>query len=177
MSNTIRLTPLIIVLTLVAAPLSAQTRQGQVNAELGSLKDAGVKACSLLTNAEIREVTGRKDPWELNDAPYDQNSLCDFSGVVTIRLYAGETGLASIDALLKNYQIVDERMPISGFGDGAFLMYPTPRDQHADTAAMLVGRAGQRVFMITLNAPNGATAESVRPQLLELAKTVMDRLQ
>ena len=37
MRKTIRLTPLIILLTLGAVPLSAQSRQGQVNAELGAL--------------------------------------------------------------------------------------------------------------------------------------------
>jgi hypothetical protein len=135
MRDMIRATSLFAFFVLAAAPLSGQTRQSQVNAELGSLKDAGVKACSLLTNAEIRKVTGRNQPYELNEDPYDQNSLCDYSGIVTIRLYTGDQAQASIDATLKNYKVTDRRMPISGFGNGAFLMYPTPRDKYADTVA------------------------------------------
>jgi hypothetical protein len=177
MRDTIHPISLLAVLVLCTTPLNAQTRQGQVNAELASLNDVGVKACSLLTNAEIREVTGRDKPYELNEDPYDQNSLCDYSGIVTIRVFAGEKGQAAIDGLLKNYQVNDGRMPISGFGDGAFLMYPTPRDQYADTVALLVGRAGATMFMITLSAPGDDTAESVKPALLELARTVMARLQ
>lgn len=159
-------------------PLDAQTRQSQVAAEKAALKDAGVRACSLLTNDEIRKVTGRNDPWVLNEPPYDQNSLCDFSGIVTIRLYDASGGQAAVDAVLTNYQLGDERRtPVSGFGNGAFLMVPAPRDQYADTYALLVGNAGTRMFMMTLVAPDGSPGESVRPQLLELAKTVLERLR
>lgn len=178
MRTTIPASTTFFLIALAASPLDAQSRQGQVNKELGSLKDAGVKACSLLTNAEIRKVTGRNEAWELSDAPYDRNSLCDFSGIVTIRVYPGDSGPAAIDAVLKNYQMEKEkRLPVSGFGNGAFVMYPTPRNQYADTFAMLVGRGGTKLFMITLVAPDGSTAESVRPQLLELAGLVRSRLE
>lgn len=159
-------------------PLSAQTRQSQVAAEQATLKDAGVRACSLLTNAEIRTVTGRNDPWELNEEPYDRNSLCDFSGIVTIRVYAASGGREAIEAVLKNYQVDQAtRIPVSGFGSGAFLMYPKPRDEWADTYILLVGDAGPRMFMLSLVVPDGSPPESVRPQMLELARTVLARLR
>lgn len=157
-------------------PLGAQSRQSQVAAEKAGLKEAGVRACSLLTNDEIRKVTGRTAAWELNEEPYDQNSLCDFSGIVTVRVYASSGGREAIDAVLKNYQIEDPRVPVSGFGSNAFLMYPAPRSQDADRYALLVADAGATLFMMTLVAPEGETGESVRPQLLELAKIVLTRL-
>jgi hypothetical protein len=160
-------------------PLSAQSRQAQAGAELARTKgETAVKTCSLLTNAEIRGVTGRKNSWDLTDEPYEAGSVCDYGGgVVTIRIYSGPRAEESIDWTLKNYKVANmKKNPIAGFGSGAYVMYFVPDNTYQDTAAILVARAGARMFMISLAAPDGKTAESVQPQLVTLAKTVSERL-
>lgn len=173
----------VIILTALAAahwqPLAAQTsRQAQVAAERAKTAGAEKKACPLLTNAEIRKVTGRNQPWELNDEPYDMGSACDYGGVVTLRVFSGPKPEDEVNWTLKNYKKENEKKtPISGFGAGAYIMFPTPRDKYEDVVAVLVGKAGQRMFMISLTAPKGKPAESVQPQLVTLANTVVARLR
>lgn len=162
-----------------AQPLEAQTsRQAQVAAERAKTTVGTVKACPLLTNAEISKVTGRNDPWELNDDPYDMGSACDWGGVVTLRIFSDPKPEDQVNWTLKNYKKDNEtKTPISGFGAGAYIMFPTPRDKYEDDAALLVGRAGRRMFMISLTAPSGKTAQSLQPQLVKLAETVARRLK
>jgi hypothetical protein len=180
MRNTIGTTSLVILTGLAAAwqPLCAQSRQDQVAAERNRTMAGKVKACSILTNAEIKEVTGRNQPWELNEEPYDMGSVCDWGTIVTLRVFSGDKPEEQVDWTLKNYKKdSDKRNPIAGFGASAFIMHPTPRDQYEDVATILVGRAGQQMFMLSLIAPDGQTAESVQPQLIALAKMVVGRLK
>ena len=173
---------LFILATLATAawrPLQAQSRQAQAGAELARTKgETAIKTCSLLTNTEIKEVTGRKNAWDLNEEPYAAGSVCDYGGgVVTIRIFSGAKAEESIDWTLKNYKVENmKKNPIAGFGSGAYVMYFKPDNQYQDTAAILVARAGARMFMMSLAAPDGKTAESVQPQLVTLAKTVAERL-
>lgn len=160
--------------------LDAQTRQQQFEAERAKTTAAGkVKACTLLTNAEIKEQTGRDQAWELNDEPYDMGSACDYGGgTVTLRVYSGSKPEDEVNWTLKNYKVDDQKKhPISGFGAGAYVIYYTPQNKYQDVAAILVGRAGVRMFMLSLSAPEGKSAESVQPQLIDLGKTVAARLK
>ena len=157
--------------------VQAQSRQAQVNAELAKTKNStAVKACSLLTKAEIKAAIGR-DEWALNDDPFESGSVCDFGGVVSIRVYSSAKPEDEINWTLKNYKVEKvTKHPVSGFGAGAYVFYFVPESKYQDTAAFLVGRAGTRMFMMSLSAPDGKSAESVQPQLVSLAKTVADRL-
>jgi hypothetical protein len=159
-------------------PATAQSRQGQVNKELSKTKtETDVKTCSLLTIDEIKKATGRNNAYDLTDPPYAAGSVCDFGGVVTIRLYASANAESSIASVLKNYKVANmQKHPVEGFGSGAYVMYFVPPDKYQDPAAILVANAGSRTFMMSLAAPDGKTAESVQPQLLTLGKTVAERL-
>ena len=160
-------------------PLNAQSRQAQAGAELARTKgETDIKTCSLLTNAEIKQVTGRNNSFELNEEPYAAGSVCDFGGgVVTIRIFSGAKAEEGIAWTLKNYKVDNmKKNPVAGVGPGAYVMYFKPDNPYQDTAAILVAKAGARMFMMSLAAPDGKTAESVQPQLVTLAKTVAERL-
>ena len=173
---------LFILTTLIATawhPLGAQSRQAQASAELSRTKgETDIRTCSLLTNAEIRDVTGRTSPLELNEEPYSAGSLCDYSGgIVTIRIFSGARAEESIEWTLRNYKVGSvKKHPIAGFGPGAYVWYFKPESKYQDTAAFLVATAGKRKFMMSVSAPDGKTAESVQPQLVRLAETVAERL-
>jgi hypothetical protein len=106
-------------------------------------------------------------------------SACDYGGgTVTLRVYSGSKPEDEVNWTLKNYKVDDQKKhPISGFGAGAYVIYYTPQNQYQDVAAILVGRAGARMFMLSLSAPEGRSAEFVQPQLIELGKTVVARLK
>jgi hypothetical protein len=176
--TTSRISLLVLVLAVAPNAVAAQSRTAQVNAELARTRtETGIKTCSLLSNAEIKQVTGRNQPYELDEAPYEAGSLCDFGGVVTIRLFSGPKADEQIDGTLKNYKVPNmKKNPISGFGGDAYVMHFVPADKYQDQAAILVGKSGDRTFMMSLAAPDGKTPESVQPQLITLAKTVSDRL-
>jgi hypothetical protein len=159
-------------------PAMGQSRQAQVNKELSKTKtETDVKTCSLLTNDEIKKVTGRNNSWDLADPPYAAGSVCDFGGVVTIRLYSTANAEASIASTLKNYKVASmQKHPVDGFDSGAYVMYFVPTDKYQDTAAILVANVGARTFMMSLAAPDGKTAESVQPPLLTLGRMVAERL-
>lgn len=181
MRHAIRGTVLLALIVLTSAagqPLQAQSRQEQVGAELARSKDGSIQACSLLTKEEVKEVTALNDPYRLNDEPYGQGALCDYySGLVTLRIFSGKKPEDEVDWVLANYKIQGEKQAISGFGSGAYIMFPQPRDQYQDTFALLVGRAGQHMFMITVAASDGESAQSVQPQAEKVAKMVIARMR
>jgi hypothetical protein len=137
--------PLALAALLTAAPILAQSAPN---------------ACSLLTDAEVAKLITRGRP------VYDQvpeavalaggaASVCDYPTGGQIGFWAGPKAQENFERTLKSFGWDKEaRQPISGVGDRAFIMFPTP-EKHKDRAAFLVATVGQQLVTAALFAHDG----------------------
>lgn len=160
-----------VVLGFVSA-LGAQALHAQAPA--GNAASA-LRACSLLTNADIAKATARP----LSEDPYDMNRLCEFgSGRAVLRVFSGAKPADQVDATLREYQKDGNiKHPVSELGSGAYVMFPQPRDEYEDTLVVGVAPAGKHILMLTLAAEEGETAASLQPALITLMKSAQSRVR
>jgi hypothetical protein len=138
-------------------------------------------ACSLMTNAEIEKITGRRlySDSEPTSLAGGAGSACTYgAGGAQIVLFSGPKSQELWNNFLKNFGKEKEaKHPVPAAGDGAYIMYPKPRDEYEDTVGVLVVKAGPHTLGISLAAAEGEPAESVQPRLVTLAKAVVAKLR
>src|SRR5689334_11445254 len=83
--------------------------------------------CSLLTRAEVERITGRRQYRDPDAAELAGGSVCGYSEA-EVMLFSGEGSGERLEAMLRSFgHDKDERHPVSGVGDGAYVIYPEPR--------------------------------------------------
>ncbi len=137
-------------------------------------------ACSLMPNAEIEKLTDRRfysDPEPTSLA--GGGSACTYgTGKAQIVLFSGPKSQELWNNYLKNFgKDKEAKHPVPEAGDGAYVIYPKPRDEYEDTTGLLVVNAGPHTLGISLAAAKGEPAESVQPKLVALAKAVVGKLR
>ena len=70
----------------------------------------------------------------------------------------------------------EPQTPASGFGERAYFLYPKPDNEYQGNVAFLVAKTGNYTLALSLDAPKGKPAESMRPALESLMKTAIGRL-
>jgi len=70
----------------------------------------------------------------------------------------------------------EPQTPISGVGERAYFLYPKPDNEYQGNVAFLVAKSGNHTLALSLDAPKGSSADSMRPALESLMKTVLARL-
>lgn len=157
-------------------PASAQTRRQQAEKELTRKVPAGsVQACSLITRAEVKKATGR-DPFVDPEPAGEGGWICNV-GSGELKVYSGPKSWDAWESTLKAFKKDKEpRTPAPGFGERAYFLYPKPDNEYQGNVAILVVKAGNHTVVLSLDAPEGKSAESMRPALESLMKTILGRL-
>ena len=163
-------------LCLVLAPAMAQAPRQQAEKELARKVPPGsVQACSLITRADVRKATG-KDPL-VDPAPAAQGGwICNF-GIGELKVNPGPRSWEAWEATLKGFKKDKEpRTPAPEFGERAYFLYPKPDNKYQGSVAFLVAQSGSHTLALSVDAPEGKPAESMRPALESLMRTILKRL-
>ena len=163
--------------SLVPPPADAQTRSEQAEKELARKVPAGsVPACSLITRADVKAATGR-DPYGEPEPAGQGGWICSV-GSVELKVYSGANSWDAWESTLKSFKKDKEpRVPATGFGERAYFMFLKPDNASRDAAGILVAKAGDRTAVVSIDAAPGQAAESTRPALESLMKSVLARLR
>jgi hypothetical protein len=166
-----------LVLSLVLAPAHGQTAAQQAEKELARKVPAGsVQACSLITRQDVQKATGR-NPYADPEPAGQGGWICNV-GNTELKVYSGPRSAEALESTLKGFKLEKEpRIPAAGFGDGAYFMYPKPINKYQGNVGFLVARSGERILVLSTEAPQGQSAESVRPALESLMKLAVGRLR
>ena len=70
----------------------------------------------------------------------------------------------------------EPRTPAPGFGEQSYFLYPKPAKKSQGNVAVLVAKSSKHTLVLSLDAPDGKPAESMRPALESLMKTILARL-
>lgn len=155
------------------AQATPKQSRGQAEQALGDMnRQAGgaVTACSLVTSADVQRATGRKPYGEPEAAG---KWVCDID-VGELKLYNSWDGW---EQTLKAFKKDKEpRPPAPAFGARAHFLFPKPDNQHQGTVAFLAAQAGAHTVALSLDAPKGQSAESMKPALEALMKAALARL-
>jgi len=155
----------LLLLAVTGSPMYPQTEGRQ---------SAGLNACQLLPKSEVDRVTGRKS---YADAEPIRGSGCGYAQAQLL-IYSGDKAEENWEGTMKTFgHDKAQRFPIPGVGEKAYSFYPKPRDQYEDTNAFVVVKQGRYIIVMSVAAPQGATAQSVQPQALELSKAVLAKLK
>ena len=173
MKSTLSITTVLLLLTSAAVitSLGAQTPTGKPSGPL--------QVCSLLTDAEIQQLVARGgSASEKNETPLGLGSSCTYGiGRGQIIVYSGPNAEANFNELLKSFhKDTVTKHPVSGVGDGAYVIYPKPRDEYEVRVGMLATKYRQYMLGISLEPDKGKPSESVQPDLIALTKVVMQKL-
>lgn len=145
-------------------------------AELPNAAAAGaVQACSLINRDDVRQATGA-DPF-VDPESAAGGAICNV-GTGELKLYAGPDSWQAWETTRKSFQ--QDKVPttpVSGLGKRAYVFYPTPRNSYQGNVAFLVVESGDYTLALSLDAPEGKPAESMRPALESLMKVVLARLK
>jgi hypothetical protein len=163
-------------LCLALMPAAAQTPRAQAEKELARKPPAGgVQACSLVTRADVTKATGR-DPL-VDPEPAGQGGWICNVGSGELKLYSGPKSWDAWESTLKGFKKDKEpQAPAPGFGERAYFLYPKPDNEYQGSLAFLVVKTGNHTLALSLDAPKGKPAESMRPALESLMKTILGRL-
>jgi hypothetical protein len=155
---------------------AAQTRYEQAQKELARKVPAGtVQACSLITRADVKKATGREPYGE--PEPAGQGGWICSVGLAELKVYSGPKSSEAWESTLKNFKKDKEpKTPAPGFGEGAYFMFLTPTSQSGSNSGLLVARSGTNTLVLSIDAPDGKPAESLRPALETLMKSALSRL-
>ena len=166
--------PLLLCLALV--PAAAQTPRDQAEKELARKVPAGsVQACSLITRADVKQATGR-DPY-VDPEPAGQGGWICNVGIGELKVYSGPKSWEAWESTLKAFKKDQApKAPAPGFGERAYFVYPKPDNEYQGNVAFLVAKSGNQTLALSLDAPKGKPAESMRPALESLMKTILARL-
>jgi len=157
-------------------PVAAQTPRAQAEKELARKVPAGgVQACSLITRADVTKATGR-DPL-VDPEPSGQGGWICNVGTGELKVYSGPKSWDAWESTLRGFKKDKEpRTPATGFGEQAYFLYPKPDNEYQGSVAFLVAKAGNYTLALSLDAPKGKPAESMRPALESLMKAILVRL-
>jgi len=163
-------------LSLVPTLIEAQTPRQQAEQELArKAPNAGLQACSLITRADVQKATGR-DPFVDAESAGQGGWMCNV-GIGELKLYSGPESWETWESTLKSFKMDKEpRTPAPGFGERAYFLYPKPANKYQSNIAVLVTKSGNHTLVLSLDAPQGKPAESMRPALESLMKTILARL-
>ena len=167
---------LLLVLWMVPAGVEAQTPRQQAEKELQrKAPNAGVEACSLITRADVKAATGM-DPFVDPESAGQGGWMCNV-GTGELKVYSGPKASETWESTLKSFKMDKEpRTPAPGFGEHAYFLYPKPVKKDQGNVAVLVARSANHTLVLSLDAPDGKPAESMRPALESLMKTILARL-
>lgn len=167
---------LLLPLWLLPAVIEAQTPRQQAEKELErKAPNAGVEACSLITRADVKTATG-SDPF-VDPEPAGQGGWICNVGTGELKVYSGPKSWEAWESTLKSFKLDKEpRTPASGFGEQAYFVYLKPANKHQSNVAVLVAKSGSHTLALSLDASDGNPAESMRPALESLMKTILSRL-
>lgn len=159
-----------------SAAQASQTAREQAAKELARKTPAGsVQACSLITRADVQKATGR-NPY-VDPEPAGQGGWICNVGVGELKVYSGPKSWEAWESTLKGFRKDKEpQTPAPGFGERAYFLYPKPDNEYQSDVAFLVVKAGDRTLALSLDAPKGKPADSMRPALESLMKTILARL-
>ena len=167
---------LLLALWMVPMEIKAETTRQQAEKELTRpAPNAGLEACSLITRADVKNATGR-DPFVDPESAGQGGWMCNV-GIGELKVYAGAKSWETWESTLKTFKMDKEpRTPAPGFGGQAYFLYPKPAHKSQDNAAVLVTKSGNHTLVLSLDAPEGKPADSMRPALESLMKTILSRL-
>ena len=167
---------LLLAMCVALVPAAAQSPREQARKELARKAPAGsVQACSLITRAEVTKATGR-DPY-VDPEPTGQGGWICNVGIGELKVYSGPKSWEAWEATLKGFKKDKEpQTPAPGFGERAYFFYPKPDNEYQGNVAFLVAKSGSRTVALSLDAPEGKPADSMRPALESLMKKILARL-
>ena len=163
-------------LCLALTPAGAQTPREQAEKELArKVPAASVQACTLITRADVMKATG-SDPF-VDPEPAGQGGWICNVGSGELKVYSGPKSWEAWESTLKGFKKDKEpQTPAPGFGERAYFLYPKPDNKYQGNVAVLVAKSGNHTLALSLDAPEGKPAESMRPALESLMKTILARL-
>ncbi len=169
-------TPLPLALSLALVPAMAQSPRQQAEKELERTVPAGsVQACSLITKADIKKATGR-EPYADPEPAGQGGWICNI-GIGELKLYSGPKSWEQWESTLKRFKKESEpQTPAPGFGERAYFLYPKPDNEYQNSVAFLVVKSGNHTLALSIDAPKDKPAESMRPALESLMKSILARL-
>ncbi|MBP1597030.1 MAG: hypothetical protein H6Q05_2407 [Acidobacteria bacterium] len=151
-----------------------------VDAETAAQKPGALRACSLLTPAEIKSILGDRTPRFFDQVPPNEETLSNggtecFISTITIQLDAHP--VAAFEETRKRYMASSRTKfePISGVGDAAYF-YEQDAGKQSHVAGIYT-KVGQHVLTVSMDVITPATAESIRPGLLALTKAAATKLR
>jgi hypothetical protein len=161
---------------LALMPAAAQSPREQAEKELARKAPAGsVQACSLITRDDVKKATGR-DPFVEPESAGQGGWICNV-GSGELKVYSGPKSWEVWESTLKGFKKDREpQTPAPGFGERAYFFYPKPDNEYQGNVAFLVAKSGNHTLALSLDAPDGKPAESMRPALESLMKTILARL-
>ena len=167
---------LALALCLAVMPAAAQLPREQAEKELARKVPAGsVAACSLVTRADVRKATGR-DPF-VDPEPAGQGGWICNVGIGELKVYSGPKSWEAWESTLRNFRKDKEpRTPAPPFGERAYFLFVKGDNKFQSDVAFLVAALRNHTIALSLDAPEGKPAESMRPALESLMKTVLARL-
>lgn len=162
------------------SPLTHVAAQTAPAARAGSAKPQSLRACSLLTKAEIKKVTGTHTPALFEQIPGREESLasggteCFYPGI-TIQLDAHP--VTAFEATRKRYMDSGRTKfePATGIGDQAYF-YEQDAMKESHVAGIFT-RVGQHVLTISMDVNTPQTADTIRPLVVALSKAAVAKLQ
>lgn len=163
-------------LCLAIEPAVAQTPREQAEKELARNAPASsVQACSLITRADVKKATGR-EPY-VDPEPAGQGGWICNVGIGELKVYSGPKSWEAWESTLKGFKKDKEsQTPAPGFGERAYFLYPKPDNEYQGNVAFLVAKSNNHTLALSLDAPKGKPAESMRPALESLMKSILARL-
>ena len=167
---------LLLLLCLAPSAVESQTQRQQAENELTrAAPNAGLEACSLITRADVKNATGR-DPFVDPESSGQGGWMCNV-GIGELKVYSGAQSWETWESTLKTFKMDKEpRTPAPGFGEQAYFLYPKPAKKSQDNVAVLVTKSSNHTLVLSLDAPEAKPAESMRPALQSLMKTILSRL-
>ena len=126
------------------------------------------------TRADIRKATGR-DPF-VDPEPAGQGGWICNVGTGELKLYSGPKSWEAWESTLKGFKKDKEPWTPAPSGERADSLFPSQYNKHQPDAAFLVATSGNHTLALSLDAPEGQSAESMRPALESLMKTILARL-
>ena len=171
--NTRMAGPRIPAICLLIASLSGPTLAAQSQAPAD-----GIRACDLLSNAEVQKVTGRtsrKLPNPLVEAK-NQWSHCSYRDAkVWVGLFSrAATAQKYVDQEVVVGGLDEARHAVAGVGDSAAIYY---RAKGKNPRGLLVAYAGTRALTVQVDMGSGQTSEAAQPYAVGLASIALARLK
>ena len=158
------------------ADAAAQTPRQQAEKELArKMPDAKVKACALVSRADVQKAAGR-EVYQEPESDGDAGWLCNI-GIGEVKLYSGPKSWEQWESTLKAFKKENEpKTTIQGLGERAYILYPKPDNEYQGNIAILVAKSGNHTIALSLEAPKGKSPESMRAGMEGLMKTMLAKL-